>query len=130
MLFDNTTFTGNSAGRFGAVLSAHSPSRARFRTFAYTRKGMQYTDSGEAYGNPLVRFGFDGNPSEQPEVATTPPWELPDDGHSTNQWPFLNRDVRTLEGQRAASGGVTFQTDQQDVIIIFKDSQFVGNTPA
>ncbi len=73
VLFDNCTFVNNVARRHGAVLSAYSPSRVFFRPFEYTGTGLLYTSDLGFLGRPLQRFGFNGNPNEDPWMATIAP---------------------------------------------------------
>jgi len=73
VLFDNCTFVNNVARRHGAVLSAYSPSRVFFRPFEYTGTGLLYTSDLGFLGRPLQRFGFNGNPNEDPWQATVAP---------------------------------------------------------
>jgi hypothetical protein len=73
VLFDNCTFISNVARRHGAVLSAYSPSRVFFRPFEYTGTGLLYTSDLGFLGRPLQRFGFNGNPNEDPWSATVAP---------------------------------------------------------
>jgi hypothetical protein len=73
VLFDNCTFVNNVARRSGAVLSAYSPSRVFFRPFEYTGSGLLFTSDLGFLGRPLQRFGFNGNPNEDPWMATISP---------------------------------------------------------
>ncbi len=73
VLFDNCTFVNNVARRHGAVLSAYSPSRVFFRPFEYKGTGLLYTSDLGFLGRPLQRFGFNGNPNEDPWMATVAP---------------------------------------------------------
>ena len=74
VLFDNCTFISNVARRHGAVLSAYSPTRVFFRPFEYTASGgLLYTSDLGFLGRPLQRFGFNGNPNEDPWMATIAP---------------------------------------------------------
>jgi hypothetical protein len=73
VLFDNCTFINNIARRHGSVLAAYSPSRVFFRPFEYTGTGLLYTNDLGFLGRPLQRFGFNGNPNEDPWMATVAP---------------------------------------------------------
>merc|ERR1712164_176797 len=74
VLVDNCTIYGNTARRHGAVLSAFSPSRVLVRPFEYDQSALLFTDSGLFLLRPTVRFGFTGNPAEDPFYATVKPF--------------------------------------------------------
>jgi len=144
-LFDNVTFGGNEGRRFGGVLSAYTYDHSKFVHFSYNGDEFMYDlDPNDFRSRPLLRFGFQGNPYENPYEATIKPHghrsdhfnpfeephyarELPLDPHSTHQWPFVARDESTLIGQKAASGGVAFLTEGGGCA--FKDCKFVDNRP-
>ena len=168
VLFNNITIVNNTALRYGGIVSGYSHTHAIVAPFTFAGGRYYYdVDSYTFLARPLLRFGFNADPYLDPKAANIAPagtgitannpyepgWhtlELPDDPHLTDQWPFFATgqrhqgylDVRTTQGQKAASGGVAlllqdsnpraFSTPDKEAltgVVAFKDCNIYDNAP-